>query len=102
MRWSLVILLLLLSHGSDAFNLIPGSTLRAPPKLLGVSQTSRRHNSLPRASPANVKMVISGELVFPAMALACLSPTLLGLWKTEYTVSYGEFRVCYLATVILH
>jgi hypothetical protein len=36
-------------------------------------------------------MSIAPDSVLPAMALACLFPTLLGLWKSEYTVSYGEF-----------
>ena len=36
-------------------------------------------------------MLLAPESVLPAMALSCLFPTLLGLWKTEYTVSYGEF-----------
>jgi hypothetical protein len=99
MRCCLVLVLGL--HCSDAFlgigKVVPVLRSQGSGKSLSgrqpVSSGLALHPSLPNErtnSVKAVKMVIASELVVPAMALGCLSPTLLGLWKSEYTVSYGE------------
>ena len=72
----------------------PSNLVKAFPQVLKNRVAFREAHSTPARTKKRVKlnMVITPEFILPALGVACLSPTLLGLWKNEYTVSYGNFH----------